>query len=337
VAVTPLASKETPLRLSRRRFLLMAILPMTVDARGWLETTMSQTRYPVRLSVISDTQMRVYTPIQDAPDSGLEAEWTFIKIRSSGMWAMQPLRAVDARGRYPSLQLTASSTHEYAFSIGGTNEPLSEYDFFGMGHGHETRTKFSLTIDGLSLPEGARGTLEGNELVLDLTCTIQKPKGMNSGTDIGTGTCRFTLSAAGCLVEHSHEITHPDLSYYASQAAMLPGYPGRFDRAQSGSNSPVVVGANGNIPAVGQQEATYLLYHTDPATNPYELRMTLPSGGPETSLLWAHAHPPSGWLFDHSNYAKWYVQWIGNARMEITDQIAISTHSQLYEVRYVGP
>lgn len=298
--------------------------------------------YPIMLDRRSASEIRVWNPVLSAPNPNIVTEWKLSKHATSNVWAIRLLTGRDLRGRISDVVLSYDlSVFEYAHQIGYTSDTYTSattYDYYGCHHGHESRTSLSVKMDGVEVGIGPGPNVWGSSLVIEQAMNILKPVGTDVGVQIGTGTLKHTYSATGLVVEHTHDIDTvtftgaTELSYRTAYGAMMPGAHTVFNRGQSGADTPVVVDAGADIPSTGQQDATYSFYNTDTSVNPFKMVLTLPTGGPETTLGWANANTPSAFLHDRNDYPKWYVCWIRDAKVAAVD----SAHQTHYAATWIG-
>jgi len=254
------------------------------------------------------------------------AEWRVKLLGAGKPWSVQGLYVVED-GR-PTVQLsdaTDTSVYEYAWMVGVADAPTGSFDFVGMGHGHETRTGVTMTLDGV-----ANGTGPGQRWVVQQTMDTRLPLTAGGTVDdvtvLGSSTVRHTFSANGLLVEHGH-VMNAGYQGKTDYGAMCPSGVGlnRFQVQDGPVRTPTGSGATIDL---GVQASRYAVWAT---THPYRLTLTLPSGGPDTKGDWSHAGPDYAFFLDGADYGKLYVCYVGSTYANRINT-GTTSHAQRYTV-----
>jgi hypothetical protein len=222
----------------------------------------------------------------DGPILGLNGAWAV----ENGIYTM----LVDPKWQ---------AVWEYATAIGRAGAPLSTFDYFGGGHGHQKIKFGTISVDGIdagSAPIG--GSAAGGTIVMQQQMEILLPA--DRTVVCGMVSLTHTLCSTGMNVRSEYIIgPGAPFEWFDSRTAMLP--VGIFDCVQF-ANHPVETVLAPKHYVVRDLGSHATLFQASSTTHPYTLAMSLPSGGPNTAASWARSEPTCAFWLDQ-DYPKIYV------------------------------
>lgn len=280
--------------------------PVGSAAVPWWGTTAEE---PITLIRTGAAEYWVRIQIEGAPD-GLFAEFRLEEV-SPGVLGINGLRVADAAGEMPEVVLSDSdSVWEYAFQLGRPSEDGSptEFEWYGGGHGSQQLNSLGLMLDGIDFSALPLGTpVNGSSLSVVQDLQIMLPT--DRVTPAGSALLQHVFDSSGMLIQHAHAYSD-GFELGRAYSGMMPATgagAGGIDWMQVGDGPAHRIVYDGTS-WLEEGRPTYATAWGD--DHNFQIRMSLPYGGPDVNGDWSRAEPWGMWLWDTENYSKIYLNWL---------------------------